>query len=111
MSDSDYDADLLGFISRSDGIPEDEWLGWACACQKLRRHEPRQLKNPFKPGTFVTVRSSMFFAIDNEGIIGILAWEESECISVFGSNPRMDAFVIQVCAVFNAEFERLNSNA
>ena len=79
-------------------------------CQKLRRHEPRQLKNPFKPGTFVAVRSSIFFAIDNEEIIGILTWEESECISVFGSDPRMDAFVIQVCAVFNAEFERLNPN-
>jgi hypothetical protein len=99
-----YSTDLQGFVCRDGGISRDEWLEWAAGCKELQRCEPTPIRNPFKPGEFVSVRSANFLLMAGGDIAGLLVWEDAKSVGVAGKDPRLTAFVSRLCAAFRGQF-------
>jgi hypothetical protein len=100
----DYNRQLLGFVVRDGGISHEAWWAFASSSPWLRKQPPVEGINPFtqRPHYF---SNSNFVVTDGAEHVGLLAWEESECVGVAGEEPALRSVIASLCEAFDAQFE------
>lgn len=108
MSGIDYNRQLLGFVVRETGISQADWIAFASSSTELRKQPPREGLNPFtrKPMLY---HSSNFFLVVGNKQVGLVTWEEAECIGVAGIKEEVAPFIARLCEAFHATFEASGS--
>jgi hypothetical protein len=100
----DYNRQLLGFLVRDRGISHEAWLAFASSSPWLRKQPPIEGVNPFTrlPNHF---SYSNFVVVDGAESVGLLAWEEAECVGVAGEEVALRTVIVSLCETFDAQFE------
>lgn len=108
MTNIDYSQQLLGFVVREAGIAQSEWLAFASSSPAFRKTPSKMGTNPFtrQPLEF---RNANYFYVEDGSIVGLVAWEEAECIGVAGDAATLSPLVSLLCEMFQAKFEPIHS--
>jgi hypothetical protein len=104
MTRIDYSRQHLGYIVRDSGIPQSDWVAFASSSSDLRKQPAVEGINPFtrKPMLY---RQPNFFIVVGDEPVGLVAWEEAECIGIAGIEEEVAPFIARLCEVFHARFE------
>ena len=108
MSSIDYNRQHLGFVVRDTGISHSDWVAFASSNPELRKQPPLDGINPFTRLPTLYHNSNFFFIVDDKPV-GLVAWEDAECIGIAGIKEKMAPFIKRVCEAFGARFEASES--
>jgi hypothetical protein len=108
MKSINYNKEFLGFLVKEGGISLEMWNEFARNQQNYRKTPPTKGINPFT-GKEHYYHSNSYSVLENDTEIGLLAWEESECIGVAGESKRLELEINKLSREFDAVFETLQS--
>ena len=108
MPNHQFKGQFLGYVTREGGIPYQEWEAYAQANPKLEKPAPVTMINPFT-NTEVSHQSHGYVLYSEADQVGLLVWEDTECISIYGEARELQPFIQQLCYDFRGVFERVTS--
>jgi len=108
MSSIDYNRQHLGFVVRDRGIAHSDWIAFASSNPELRKQPPLEGVNPFTRQPMLYHHSNYFVVVDDKPV-GLVAWEEAECVGIAGIKEEMAPFIARLCEAFDARFEASES--
>ncbi len=107
-SEIDYTEQLLGFIVRESGIPLTAWVALAEGDARLIKQPPSVANHPFL-GRMMMFRSNNYCLEADGRPIGLLVWEQSECLGVAGRRQDLAPIISDVCSAFGARFQAVTN--
>jgi hypothetical protein len=99
----DYSAQHIGYVVRDGGISLSAWLAFAQAAANLAKEPPHTVVNPFTRQPMPWPHSN-YYVLDNGSVVGLVVWEESECLGLAGDRTKLAGFISEVCNVLHARF-------
>ena len=108
MKSINYNKELLGFIVKEGGISLELWDEFARRQENYKKTPPKKGINPFT-GKEHFYHSNSYLVLENNTEIGLLAWEESECIGVAGKSRKLESEINKLNREFDAVFETCQS--
>ncbi len=103
-SEIDYTEQLLGFITRRTGIPLFAWQNFAEGDARLIKETPSVAPHPFQ-GRTMAFRSNNYYLEAAGRPVGLLVWEQSQCLGVAGRREDLSQIISDLCSALGARFQ------
>jgi hypothetical protein len=108
MTTPDYNQQHLGYVVCPSGISEQAWAAFAATNPKLTKQPSVKGINPFTHQPML-YDSNSYLVVDGDKTVGVVAWEETECIGVAGVSVELAPFISLLCKTFSATFKHHES--